>query len=159
MFQYFKIPYFTCIFFIKLTYNEYIGLNFLSHVVLRFSPVNSPSLTQKPQDHGTPNARNCWFILFYHVWGPTWINSHWNGIWGWRPGHIWLHTTLMVCDHTTQFWSCVGMARGHSLLGSHNFMVKALGSCVKWPSLPFYGDHEEIGGWIWDNWRIIWIRS
>jgi hypothetical protein len=43
MFHYFKIPYFTCTFFTKFTYNEYIGPYFLSHVVLRFSPVNSPS--------------------------------------------------------------------------------------------------------------------
>jgi hypothetical protein len=36
MFHCFKIPYFTCIFFTKFTYNEYIGPYFLSHVVLRF---------------------------------------------------------------------------------------------------------------------------
>ena len=36
----------------------------------------------KPGDHGTPNApNNCWFILFYHVWGPIWIKIHWNSIW------------------------------------------------------------------------------
>ena len=27
------------------------------------------------------------------------------------------------------------MAFGHFLLGSHNFMVTSLGSCVKWPSI------------------------
>jgi len=42
MFHYFKISYFTCTVFIKFTYNEHIGPYFLSHVVLRFSPVNSP---------------------------------------------------------------------------------------------------------------------
>jgi hypothetical protein len=42
MFHYFKIPYFTCTFFTKFTYNEHIGPYFLSHVVLRFPPVNSP---------------------------------------------------------------------------------------------------------------------
>jgi hypothetical protein len=42
MFHYFKIPYFTCTFFTKFTYNEYIGSYFLSHIVLQFSPVNSP---------------------------------------------------------------------------------------------------------------------
>jgi hypothetical protein len=42
MFHYFKIPYFTCTFFTKFTYNEYIGPYFLSHVVLRFPPVISP---------------------------------------------------------------------------------------------------------------------
>ena len=29
------------------------------------------------------------------------------------------------------FWRCVGRAFGHFLLGSRNFMVTALGSCVK----------------------------
>jgi hypothetical protein len=44
MFHYLKIPYFICTFFTKFTYNEYIGPYFLSHVVLRFSPVNSREL-------------------------------------------------------------------------------------------------------------------
>jgi hypothetical protein len=35
----------------------------------------------KPGDHGTPNAHICWFILFYHVWGPAWIKIHWKSIW------------------------------------------------------------------------------
>ena len=47
----------------------------------------------KPGDHGTPNVHNRRFILFYHVWGSTWIEIHWNSIWL-RAGHIWLHTTL-----------------------------------------------------------------
>ena len=34
----------------------------------------------KPGDHGTPNVHNHWFILFYHVWGPAWIEIHWNSI-------------------------------------------------------------------------------
>ena len=33
------------------------------------------------------------FILFYHVWGPTWMKIDWNSIWS-RPGHVWLHNTL-----------------------------------------------------------------
>jgi hypothetical protein len=41
MFHYFEILYFTCTFFTKFTYNEYIGPYVLSHVVLRFSLVNS----------------------------------------------------------------------------------------------------------------------
>ena len=43
----------------------------------------------KPGDHGTSNAHNCWFILFYHVWGPTWIEIHWNSIWS----RAWSHMT------------------------------------------------------------------
>jgi hypothetical protein len=34
----------------------------------------------KPGDHGTLYAHNHWFILFYHVWGPAWIDIHWNSI-------------------------------------------------------------------------------
>jgi hypothetical protein len=41
MSHYFKISYFTCTFFTKFTYNEYIGPYFLSHGVLRFSRVIS----------------------------------------------------------------------------------------------------------------------
>ena len=78
-----------------------------------------------PRDRGTPNAHNHLFVLFYHVWGPAWIEFHWISF-GWGPGHKWLHTTW--------FWRCVGTAFGHFILGSHNFMVMALGSCVKWPS-------------------------
>ena len=37
----------------------------------------------KPGDHNALNAHNRWFIWNYHVWGPTWIDMHWNNIW-WR---------------------------------------------------------------------------
>jgi hypothetical protein len=47
MFHYFKIPYFTSTFFTKFTYIEYIGPYFLSHVVLPFSLVISPSSPKK----------------------------------------------------------------------------------------------------------------
>ena len=40
---------------------------------------------------------------------------------------------LRVRDHTTRFWRCVRTAFGHFFLGSDNFMVTALGSCMKWP--------------------------
>jgi hypothetical protein len=45
MFHYLKTPYFTCNFFTKFTYNEYIGPYFLSHVVLRFLPSDLPELS------------------------------------------------------------------------------------------------------------------
>ena len=39
---------------------------------------------------------------------------------------------LRVDDHS-YIWRCLGTAFGHFLLGSQNFMVIVLGSCVKWP--------------------------
>ena len=44
-----------------------------------YSPFGGRSNT-KLGDHVTPNAYNHWFILFYHVWGPAWIDIHWNSI-------------------------------------------------------------------------------
>ena len=56
---------------------------------------------------------------------------------GWGADHIRLFTLhLRVRDRTTWFWRHVGTAFGHFLLGSYNFMVMALGSCVKWPLEP-----------------------
>jgi hypothetical protein len=87
-------------------------------------------LTQN-QDTMALNAHNRWCILFYHVWGPTWIKFHWNSIWLRVTFDFTLH--LRVRDHTIRFWRCLGTTFGHFLLGSHNFMVTALGSCVKQP--------------------------
>ena len=47
----------------------------------------------KPGDHGIPNAHNHWFILFYHVWGPAWIDNHWNNIWLRARSHMASHYT------------------------------------------------------------------
>ena len=46
----------------------------------------------KPGDHGTLNPHNCWFILFYHVWIPAWIEINWNSIWL-RACHMASHYT------------------------------------------------------------------
>ena len=56
----------------------------------------------KPGDHGTPNAHNRWFILFYHVWGPAWIEIHWNSIWLRTRSHMASHyiwgSMTTLCD-------------------------------------------------------------
>ena len=61
----------------------------------------------KPDDHGTPNAHNHWYILFYHVWRPAWIEIHSNGIW--LRSLVTYGFTLhsRVRDHTT--WSFGGV--------------------------------------------------
>ena len=84
-------------------------------------------------DHGTLNAHNHWYILFYHMWGSAWVEFHWWGIWLRARSHMTSHYTWGSVITTTWFWRCVGTAFGDFLLGSHNFMVMALSSCVKWP--------------------------
>jgi hypothetical protein len=48
-------------------------------------------------------------------------------------GHIRLHTTFEGLRPHYMIWRCVRTAFGHFLLGSHNFMVTALGSRGKYP--------------------------
>jgi hypothetical protein len=42
-------------------------------------------------DHG--KAHNRWFILFYHAWGPAWIEIHWSSIWLRARSHMTSHYT------------------------------------------------------------------
>jgi hypothetical protein len=53
-------------------------------------------------------------FYFYHVWGQTWIETHWNSIWLRTRSHMTSRTLyLRVHDHTTWCWRCVGMSFGH----------------------------------------------
>ena len=113
---------------------------FHGHLDYFEKPPFESRLDTKPRDHGTLNAHKCWFILFYHVWEPAWLKIHWNSIWL-RAGHIWLH--IVWC------WRFLGTAFGHFLLGSHNFMVTALGSCMKWP---LDSIHSELWTFILREW-------
>ena len=84
-------------------------------------------LDTKPGDHGTPNAHNRRFILLYRVWGHTWIDIDWNSISLWTQSNMTSHCTWGFVTTLNVVWRCVGMAFGHFLLGSHSFMVTALG--------------------------------
>ena len=69
---------------------------------------------------------------FYRAWGLAWIEIHWNSIWLRALATYGFTLNFKVRDHTTWVWRCFGTALGHFILGSHNAMVTALGSCVKW---------------------------
>ena len=63
---------------------------------------------------------------------------------------------LRIHDHTTWFWRCVETAFGHYLLGSQNFMVTALSSCVKWPIVHVSGDHWSKHECLYTNsWSLV----
>ena len=57
----------------------------MEHVSWLFGLFQKPPLggrsNRKPGDHGILNAHNHWFILFYHMWGPAWIEIRWNNTW------------------------------------------------------------------------------
>ena len=77
----------------------------------------------KPGDHGTLDAHNHLFNLFYCVWGPTRIRIHWNSIWL----RAWLHVAL----HYT--WG--------SLTTLHDF-----GGVLGWPLNTFF---RALMSWSW----------
>ena len=62
----------------------------------------------KPGDHGTPNAHNHWFFLFYHVWGLAWIRFYWNSIWLRAQSHM---TSLNTCGFVTTLYDFGGALR------------------------------------------------
>jgi hypothetical protein len=84
-------------------------IEFHGHLDYFQKPPLEVGLTQQPGDHGTLNAHNRWFILFYHVWGPAWIKIDWNSIWL----RVWLH---MTSHHTwgsvTTLHDCGGVWDG-----------------------------------------------
>ena len=90
---------------------------FYGHLDYFQAPLLGGRSNTKSEDYGTLNAHNRWFILFYHVWGPTWIKIHWNSIWLRARSHMASHLHLRVRDHTTWCWTCVGMAFGHFSFG------------------------------------------
>jgi hypothetical protein len=94
-------------------------ITFHGHLDYYQKPPLGGRLNTKPLgDHNTQIAHNHSFVLFYHVWGPAWIEIHWNSIrFRARPVTYGFTLHLRVRDHNTWFWRCVGtMAFGHFLL-------------------------------------------
>ena len=72
-------------------------------------------------------------FLFYLVWGPARIEVPWNSIWLRTRSHMTSHYTWGSTPTLHDFGGVLGWPLDtHFLLGSHNFMVTALSSCVKW---------------------------
>ena len=69
MFEYFKIPYFTCTFLTKFIYNECIGPYISLHIVLRFLPVNSLSMMYMTCSIHTLFVHPCGYVLQYRIIG------------------------------------------------------------------------------------------
>jgi hypothetical protein len=74
-----------------------------------------------------------YFILFFRVWRPVWIKIHWNSIWLRVRSQITPHSTQESMTTLHDVGGVLGRPLGTFLLDSHNLMVTALGSCVRWP--------------------------
>ena len=69
------------------------GIMFHGHLDCFQNPPLGGRPNTKPEDHGTLNAHNYWFIIFYHVWGLAWIDFFWNSIWLKAWSHMASHYT------------------------------------------------------------------
>jgi len=74
------------------------GSCFLVTWIIFIKPPLGGRPNTKPGDHGTPNTHNRWFILFHHVWEPTWIDIPCNSIWLRARSHMTSHHT---CESVT----------------------------------------------------------
>ena len=100
-----------------------------------------------PGEPRSPNAHKCWLIiLIYHVWGPAWIEIHGNII------------RLRARSHMTSHCAWGSLTRLHDFggelgrpLDSHNFMVTALGSCMKWPAVSRERADANLGRMEWTS--------
>ena len=90
-------------------------------------------LTQNRETMALRMLTSVHLFYFYHVWGPTWIQIHWNSIWLRARPHMTSHYTWECVTTLHDFEGVLEPALGHFHLGSHHFVVTALGSCVKWP--------------------------
>ena len=70
------------------------GSCFTGHLDYFQKPPLGGKPNRKPGDHGISNVRSRWFILFHRVWGPAWIEIHWNSIWSRARSHRTPHTTF-----------------------------------------------------------------
>ena len=98
-----------------------------------------PKWWESPTDLTTNKCEEV-VILFYHVWGPAWIEIQWNNIWLRIRSHMTSHYTWGSVTTLHEFGGVLGRPLDTFFWVSHNLMVTALGSCVKWPS-----------NWTWCN--------
>ena len=75
---------------------SYMALNgsrfMVTWIIFKKPPLGGRSNTI-PGDHDTPNAHNRWFILYYHAWVPTWIETQRYSIWSKARSHMASHST------------------------------------------------------------------
>jgi hypothetical protein len=117
----------------KIYMNSYMKLNescFMVTWIIFKNHLLEVGLTQTQETMALRTLTTIGLFNFIMCGGLTWIEIVVFG----GPVAYDITLYLRVHDHTTWFWRCVGTAFGHFLLGSHNVMVAALGSCVKkWP--------------------------
>ena len=80
----------------KVYMDSYMAIQWImfhGHLDYSQKPLLGGRPNTRPGNHGTPDAHNRWFILFYHVWGLTWIDIHWNSIWLRARSHMTSHYT------------------------------------------------------------------
>ena len=113
-------------------------------------PLGGRPNTKPLGDHGMPNAHNCWYIIFYHAWGPAWIEIHWNNISVDDLATYDFTLHLRARDHTTWLWKCLGTAFGWALTFSWSRLLARVWSGPRFHRSSFQPFvHEGIQVNVW----------
>ena len=73
-------------------------------------------LTQNQETMAFWTLTTVGLLYFYHVWGPAWIEIHWNSIWLMARSHMTSHYTWGSVTTWHDFWRCCRTAFGHFLM-------------------------------------------
>ena len=118
----------------------------------------NPSLGGRPNtepgDHGTPNTHNCWFIRFYHVWGPARIKKLLETTLGWGPGHIY-----MTSNYTRG--SVTALHDFGGVLGRpwDTFFWTLTTSWSRLLARVWSGPYVDVNGGLWEYRQVPFIRT
>ena len=116
----------------------------------------------KSDDHGTPNARNRWLVLFLHAWGRTWIKIHWNSIRLRVRSHMTSHYTwrsmttlrdfggMLGWPYDTFFWALKISCHGSWLICEVT-LRKFQDDVLRWT---IWGSSGRIRGRVWIIYKI-----
>ena len=103
--------------------------------------------------HGTPNAHTRWFILLSHVWGPTWIEIHWNCIWLRVRSHMTSQYTWGSATTLHDFGGGLGMAFGHFFWALTIWWSRLLARVWSGPHYPMRGRFTR--GYLVDEYVVM----
>ena len=78
-------------------------------------------LTQNRGTMALRTLRTVGLFYFIMVWGPTWIEIHWNSIWLRSWSHMTSHYTRGSMTTLHDGWRCVGTPFGHFSFGLSQF--------------------------------------
>ena len=78
---------------VKSTWHRMDHVSWSLGLFFQKPPWREVGLTQNPETMALQTLTTIGLFYFYHVWGPAWIEIHWNSIWLRAQSHMTSHYT------------------------------------------------------------------